>query len=257
MTILSVRDLGLSFSGLRALDGISFDIEAGEIFGLIGPNGAGKTTLLNCLSRIYKPDRGKVQFGNLNLLDLPIHALAGCGISRTFQNLELFGENTARENILTGTYPHYAVSLVAELLRLPSAKAAAESARRDADRIIEELGLQDYADQRVSTLPFGIQKAIELGRALAGRPKLLLLDEPAAGTNPEESRQLAELIRGLRDRLGLTILIVEHDMPLVMGICDRILAIDHGRMICVGEPEEVRSNPTVIEAYLGQEAEHA
>lgn len=257
MTALAVRDLSLSFSGLRALHAVSFEITSGEIFGLIGPNGAGKTTLLNCLSRIYQPDGGTARFGDIDLLALPIHALAGCGISRTFQNLELFGETTVRENILIGTYPHHTARFVAELVRSPSARTAAEAARRDADRIIDELSLEEYADQRVSTLPFGIQKAVELGRALASKPKLLLLDEPAAGTNPEESRRLAALIRGLRDRLGITILIVEHDMLLVMGLCDRILAIDHGQMICLGTPEEVRGNRTVVEAYLGQEAEHA
>lgn len=257
MNILSVRNLGLSFAGLRALQDINFEVREREIFGLIGPNGAGKTTLLNCLSRIYEPDSGSIRFNNIDLLRLAVHELATHGISRTFQNLELFAETTVRENILIGTFPHFRPPLFAELFRLPSARRLQNSALREVDKIINELGLEAYADQRVSNLPYGIQKTVELGRALAARPKLLLLDEPAAGANPEESRRLGELIVRLRESLGITILVVEHDMSLVMNICDRILAIDHGQCICLGTPLEVRSNPIVLEAYLGQEVEYA
>lgn len=253
MIDLQVSGLGLAFAGLRALNGISFEVGQGEIFGLIGPNGAGKTTLLNCLSGVYRPDSGTVRFQSRDILALPVHALAGLGISRTFQNLELFGTLTLRENVLIGTHPHHPSGLLAQLVEWPSARCVAREAAHEADAIIRDLGLAEYADCVVSQLAFGIQKMAELARALAGRPRLLLLDEPAAGLNPEESRQLGARIRALRDRLNLTVILVEHDMPLVMNLCDRILAIDHGQLICTGTPAEVRGNPAVIEAYLGQD----
>ena len=254
MTLLSVENVSLSFAGLKALSSASFDVAQGSIHGLIGPNGAGKSTLLNCLSRIYTPDEGRVLYEGHNLLDEPIHAIARLGICRTFQNLELFSQASVRENIVIGALLHHQNSLMADLLTLPSARRNAAAVRDEVDALLAEFNIAAYAELPVSSLSFGIQKTVELARALAGRPRLLLLDEPAAGMNPEESRQLGEAIRRLRDTRGVTVLLVEHDMPLVMGICDRIAVLDQGQIICEGGPDEVRNNPRVITAYLGEEA---
>lgn len=254
MTHLSVENISLSFAGLKALSGAGFKVERGAIHGLIGPNGAGKSTLLNCLSRIYTPDAGRVFYEDRDLLQVPIHNIAPLGISRTFQNLELFSQASVWENVVIGAMLHHRNSLLSDLLTLPSARRNRAAVRDEVDGLLAEFQLEPYADLPVSSLSFGIQKTVELVRALAGRPRLLLLDEPAAGMNPEESRQLGEVIRKLRDERGITVLLVEHDMPLVMGICDRIAVLDQGQIICEGGPAEVRSNPRVITAYLGEEA---
>lgn len=253
MTLLSVENVSLSFAGLKALQDVNFKVEKGSIHGLIGPNGAGKSTLLNCLSRIYTPDNGRILYSDRDLLRVPIHGIAPLGISRTFQNLELFSLASVRENIVIGALLHHENSLFSDLLTLPAARRNARAVAGDVDALLAEFGLVSYANLPVSSLSFGIQKTVELARALAGRPRLLLLDEPAAGMNPEESRQLGEAIRRLRDGRGMTVLLVEHDMPLVMGICDNITVLNQGQVICEGAPADVRSDPRVVTAYLGEE----
>ena len=257
MALLEIAGLSLSFSGLRALADVSFDMNAGEIVGLIGPNGAGKSTLLNCVSRLYRPEHGAIRFDGEDLLGRTVHEVAAMGIRRTFQNLELFREASVRENVTLGLAYRYKSSLLSDLLDLPSARAMRRAAQEEANRIIQSCRLGDVADVPVSGLPYGLQKSVELARALAGRPKLLLLDEPAAGMNPEESRRVAEMVRHLRDGEGITILLIEHDMRVVMTVCDRVVVLDHGEKIGEGSPAEVRRAPEVIKAYLGDESAHA
>lgn len=251
--LLEILDLSISFSGLRALDKVSFSVRENEILGLIGPNGAGKSTLLNCVSRVHTPSSGQLRYRGGSLLGRQIHELPALGIRRTFQNLKLFGDASLRENLILGAAYRYRPSVFADLLRLRSSLSAERSAARRADALLADLGLLQYADTRVSALPYGIQKSVELARALASEPRLLLLDEPAAGMNPEESRRVGETIRKLRDRQGITVVLVEHDMRLVMSVCDRIVVLDHGEKICEGAPGQVREDPAVIAAYLGEE----
>ncbi len=253
MALLDIHKLSLQFSALKALSDVTFSVPAGSIYGLIGPNGAGKTTLLNCLSRVYTPTSGDISFDGQSLLQLPIHRLATLGVTRTFQNLEVSSQASIRENALVGALVHHRASLLAEMFNLPSARKQERIAHERVDALLAEFNLLAYAEQPVSSLPFGSQKMLELARAVAGQPRLLLLDEPAAGMNPEESRQLALTIRKLRDDRGITILLIEHDMPLVMSICDRIAVLDHGELICNGSPFEIRNDPQVVKAYLGEE----
>jgi branched-chain amino acid transport system ATP-binding protein len=255
--ILEIRDLSIAFSGLCALDKVSFTVEEGQIFGLIGPNGAGKSTLLNCVSRLYPPSAGEIRYAGSSLLARQVHELPALGIQRTFQNLELFREASVRENIILGTAYRYRASVVADLLRLGASKRSESAVAGRADTLLAALQLGEYADTQVSALPYGIQKSVELARALASEPKLLLLDEPAAGMNPEESRRVGETIRALRDRHGITFVLVEHDMRLVMSVCEQIAVLDHGEKICEGTPERVRGDAAVIAAYLGEETEDA
>jgi branched-chain amino acid transport system ATP-binding protein len=257
MALLEIAGLSLSFSGLRALADVSFDVAEGEIVGLIGPNGAGKSTLLNCVSGLYRPERGQIRFAGESLVERKIHDIAAMGIRRTFQNLELFREASVRENVTLGLVYRHRSSLLSELLDLPPSRAARRRAAEEATQVIAACGLGDVADIPVSELPYGLQKSVELARALAGRPKLLLLDEPAAGMNPEESRRIAATVRGLRDRQGITVLLIEHDMRVVMTVCDRVVVLDHGEKIGEGSPAEIRRAPAVIKAYLGDEAAHA
>ena len=250
---LKIRDLSLSFAGLKALEDVSFDVPPGAIIGLIGPNGAGKSSLLNCLSRLYTPGRGHVSYNGVNLLERNVHDLAGLGIMRTFQNLELFSEASATENVMTGGLFRNRVGLLSQLLTLPSARRAQSVARDEARALLDQVGFGHLAETEVAGLAFGTQKNIELARALAGRPSLLLLDEPAAGMNPQESQVLARRIQAIRDEAGSSVLLVEHDMRLVMGTCEHIVVLVQGRKVFEGTPEQVRSNPLVIEAYLGEE----
>jgi branched-chain amino acid transport system ATP-binding protein len=251
VALLAISDLSIAFAGLRALQGVSFSVREGEILGLIGPNGAGKSTLLNCVSRVHMPSRGEIRYGQENLLARAIHEMPALGIRRTFQNLELFKDATVRENVILGGAFRHRAPLVAELFGLAQRKENAAAER--ADELLRRLALSEHADTPVVALPYGVQKTVELARALASEPKLLLLDEPAAGMNPEESRRVGETIRRLRDK-GITLVLVEHDMRLVMAVCDRIVVLDHGEKIAEGAPGEVRSNPAVIAAYLGEEA---
>ncbi len=251
MPLLEVRDVAVRFGGIVALDGVSFDVEPGSVVGLIGPNGAGKTTLFNCLSRLYRCDRGDIVFDGASLLALPRHRIAGTGIGRTFQNVALFRSMSVLDNVMLGAHSRSGSGFLGNALRLPRVPREEGATRERALRILQMLGLPALADRPVATLPFGTCKRVELARALAAEPKLLLLDEPASGLNHEEVGELSTLIRELRERLRLTVLLVEHHMGLVMSLSDRVVALNFGRVIARGTPAEVRRHPDVVEAYLG------
>lgn len=243
----------MRFDGLLALDDVSFTVRDGEIVGLIGPNGAGKTTALNLISRFYDPVAGHIRFNGHDLLAYRPHDVVGLGIARTFQNVELFPSLTVRENLLVGQHGGVRTGLVAAALSLPRVRAEEHRLRQQATSVLAFLELTPLTDLPAAILPFGLQKRVELGRALVSQPRLLLLDEPAAGLNPAETQALGELLRRVRDEFGCALLIIEHDMGLVMELCERIVVLDFGRVIAQGTPEAVAHDPLVIEAYLGEE----
>ena len=251
MALLRIDGVSVRFGGIVALDGVSFDVQPGQICGLIGPNGAGKSTLFNCLSRLYECSAGTIAFNGQPLARLPRHRMAGLGIGRTFQNLALFRSMTVRDNVLVGCHAGHHAGFLRNAFRLPGAAAIEARARQRADLLLDFLELGPVAEQEAGHLPFGTQKRVELARALAAQPQLLLLDEPACGLNHEEIESLGRLIRDIRDRLQTTVLLVEHHMGLVMGICDRVVALNFGKKIAEGTPAEVGRHPEVVRAYLG------
>jgi branched-chain amino acid transport system ATP-binding protein len=248
---LVVSNVCVRFGGIVALDGVSFDVAAGQIAGLIGPNGAGKTTLFNCLSRLYECDRGSIVFDGHSLRGVRRHRIAALGIGRTFQNLALFGSMSVLGNVMVGRHCRTTSGFVANALRLPRVVAEDDATHQRAHELVRFLALDGVAGVAVGQLPFATRKRVELARALASDPKLLLLDEPASGLNHEEVDALGGLIRDIRDRLGVTVLLVEHHMGLVMKVSDKVIALNFGRKIAEGTPDEVRAHPELVAAYLG------
>jgi len=249
--LLSVSGLTIRFGGVTALQDVSFEVARGAICGLIGPNGAGKTTLFNCISRLYDPGAGSITFDGRPLASFKRHELASLGIARTFQNVALFSTLTVRENVCVGAHAIARAGFLANALATPLARREEVEIAERADALIEEFGLKAVANRPAGALPFGVRKRVELARALAKGPKLLLLDEPAGGLNHSEVDGLADEIRAIRDRRGVAVLLVEHHMNLVMRVSDQVVALDFGRVIANGKPDEVRVNPEVVRAYLG------
>ena len=251
MTFFAVRELAINFGGVQALDGVSFEVEPGEVFTIIGPNGAGKTTIFNIISRIYDPTRGELLFRDEDITRVPPHDIARRGIARTFQNIELFEHATVLQNLLLGRHTHRRSRFFEEILALPRVRALEVAEREAAEKVIDFLDLQPYRDNLIVNLPYGVRKVVEMGRALCTEPKLLLLDEPSSGLSVEETEDMAFWIEDITKLLGITVLMVEHDMSLVTAVSDRVLALNYGRPIAQGTAREVQQHPEVIKAYLG------
>ncbi len=253
MNLLEIRDLSIYFGGLKAVDNISFDVKPGEVFTIVGPNGAGKSTIFNLISRFYKPSTGSITFDGEDITALSPEAIAPLGIARTFQNIELFDHSSVLQNLLVGRHCQRKTGLLQQAFFTPAVRREEVEHRGKIEEIIDFLDLQPYRDKMIAGLPYGVRKVVELARALASGPKLLLLDEPASGLSVEETQDMAFWIEDIQKDMGVSILMVEHDMGLVSQVSDRVLAIDHGAMLAMGTTSEVQSHPAVIEAYLGKE----
>jgi len=259
-TLLKVENLSISFGGLKAVDDLSFEMNEGEVYGIIGPNGAGKTTAFNCITQFYKPDSGNVMFSTksgqmLNLVGRKPHDIIALGLVRTFQNVELIVSLSIIENLLVGAHTAFKSSLAAQILRTPKARREEKALREKAEEVLESLGLTAIKDMPALMQPYGIQKRIELGRTLMLDPKLIILDEPAAGLNEVETQSLVQTVKDITNKYHCGILLIEHDMNFVSGVCQRICAISFGKRLAIGSPDEIKQNPAVQEAYLGKDEE--
>ncbi|MDE0989365.1 MAG: ABC transporter ATP-binding protein [Pseudomonadales bacterium] len=252
MSLLAANNLSLSFGGVHAVEDVSFSVNKGEVFSIIGPNGAGKTTLFNLISRIYDASTGSIHFNEQDISQVPTHRIAELGIARTFQNTELFEQETVLRNLLIGQHVHRRTNLLQEFLFLPSARQQELRFRKDVEDVIDLLDLQHYRHQVIANLPYGVRKMVEVARALCLKPRLLLLDEPSSGLNPEETEDLSFQIEDINEELGTTIIMVEHDMNLVSRTSTRVMALADGKLIAVGSPVEIQQHPEVLKAYLGE-----
>lgn len=252
MALLEAKNLGISFGGLRAVNAFDISVEKGQLYGLIGPNGAGKTTIFNLLTGVYQPDEGAILLDGVNLTGKKTIDICKAGIARTFQNIRLFGDMTVLDNVKSGLHNHYSYSTLEGILRLPRYYKVEKEMNEKAMELLKVFGLEEYADYKAENLPYGQQRKLEIARAMATAPKLLLLDEPAAGMNPNETKELMDTIGFVRDHFDMTILLIEHDMKLVSGICEKLTVLNFGEVLAQGDTQEVLNNPEVITAYLGE-----
>jgi branched-chain amino acid transport system ATP-binding protein len=256
MTVLfEAKDIAVRFGGIRAVDAVSFTVERGEIFSIIGPNGAGKTTIFNLISRIYNTSEGQLLFDGGDITHTPPHMIAKLGIARTFQNIELFANATLLQNLLIGRHCHSTAGYLSQMAFLPSTRRAEVRHREKVEEVIAFLDLQRYRDSLIANLPYGVRKVVELGRALCTEPKLLLLDEPSSGLNVEETEGMGFWIEDIKKDLGITVIMVEHDMALVSQVSDRVMALNYGKVLAMGTPRDVQTHPEVVRAYIGGDVE--
>lgn len=255
MSLMEIRNLDKSFGGLSAVLNFNFRLDQKELIGLIGPNGAGKTTVFNLITGVYKPDQGSIVFNGQDIVGMAPHTICALGIARTFQNIRLFNDLSVLDNVKIAAHKNVPYGFLSTILRTPGFFKGEEIIEKEALKYLEIFNLDDKKDELAKNMPYGEQRRLEIARAMATRPTMLILDEPAAGMNPQETQELMELIHLIRDKFDLTILLIEHDMSLVMGVCERIYVLDYGQIIAEGKPEEIRSNKRVIEAYLGEEVE--
>jgi branched-chain amino acid transport system ATP-binding protein len=257
MTLFQADDISIRFGGIRAVDSVSFEVQQGEVFSIIGPNGAGKTTIFNLISRIYDASEGKLVFNGQDITHTPPHKIASLGIARTFQNIELFANATLLQNLLIGRHCHSRVGFLSQMAFLPTARRDELRHREKVEDVIAFLDLQRYRDALIANLPYGVRKVVELGRALCTEPKLLLLDEPSSGLNVEETEGMGFWIEDIKKDLGITVIMVEHDMSLVSQVSDRVMALNYGKVLAMGTSHEVQTHPEVVRAYIGGDLESA